>query len=53
MRGDGYSNQFSGGIGEKWLDSGYILKIVLMRLADGLTWGISERTIQVDARIFL
>lgn len=51
MRDNGYSNQFSGGIGEKWLDSGHILKIELMRLADGLDLGV--RTIEVDSRIFI
>lgn len=30
-----YLNQVSDGIGGQWLDSGYVLKIELMRLADG------------------
>jgi len=27
-------------IDEQWLDSGYVLKIELMRLVDELNWGI-------------
>lgn len=40
MRDDGHSNQIFGGIGEKWLDSGYVLKIELMKLADVLIWAV-------------
>lgn len=43
MRDGVCSNHFGDGIGEKWLNSGYILKIELMRLADGLNWGIREK----------
>lgn len=28
------------GSDEQWLDCGYVLKIELMRLVDGLNWGV-------------
>lgn len=39
VRDGGDLNNFHGGTGEKWLDSGYIVEIVLTRLADRLNWG--------------
>lgn len=40
VRDGGYSNQLSDGSDEQWLDCGYVLKTELMRLADGLNWGV-------------
>lgn len=39
VRDGGDLNNFHGGTGEKWLDSGYIVEIMLTRLADRLNWG--------------